>query len=220
MSVQTPTLHVAVVSGGLGNPSSTGLLADQLTGAAVAAAGRRGVRVEVTRIELRPLAHALADALLTGFPTGDLAEAVDRVREADAVIAVTPVFQASYAGLFKTFLDILEPDALAGTPVLMGATAGTARHSLVLEHALRPVFAYLRAATVPTAVFAAGEDFGSTADGSLAARVQRAGEELAALAAGVRHETPGATSSAGAEVQASSGELPEPTPFEEMLARI
>ncbi len=79
---------------------------------------------------------------------------------ADAVIAVTPVFSASYSGLFKSFFDVLDEDALDGKPVLIGATGGTARHSLVLEHALRPLFAYLRATVVPTAVFAATEDFG------------------------------------------------------------
>ncbi len=64
---------------------------------------------------------------------------------ADGVIAVTPVFTASYSGLFKSFFDLIDPTALTGTPVLIGATGGTARHSLVLDHALRPLFAYLRA---------------------------------------------------------------------------
>jgi FMN reductase len=119
--------------------------------------------------------------LLTGFPSGALAEAVETVRRADALIAVTPVFAASYSGLFKTFFDVLEPDLLSGKPVLLAATAGTARHSLVLEHALRPLFAYLKASVVPTAVFAASEDFGSTSDGRMADRIDRAAAELAAL---------------------------------------
>jgi FMN reductase len=102
---------------------------------------------------------------------------------ADAVIAVTPIFSASYSGLFKTFFDVLDKDALVGTPVLMGATAGTARHSLALEHALRPLFAYLRATVVPTAVFAASEDWAG-GDGGLADRVDRAAGELADLVAG------------------------------------
>ena len=170
--------RVAVVTAGLSEPSSTRLLAD-LLGAATAAA-LEGVEVEV--IELRPLAHAITDALLTGFPTGDLAAAVEAVVGADGVIAVTPVFSASYSGLFKTFVDILEPGSLDGTPVLLGATAGSARHSLVLEHALRPLFTYLRAVVVPTAVFAASEDWGGTGvDGDLRRRVDRAAGELAEL---------------------------------------
>ena len=88
--------------------------------------------------------------------------------EADAVIAVTPVFSAVYSGLFKMFFDVLEDGTLEGKPVLIAATAGTARHSLVLDFAMRPLFAYLRADVVPTGVFAASSDFGSGADGAAA----------------------------------------------------
>lgn len=130
-------------------------------------------------IELRGLAHAITDNLLTGFPSSALAEAVEVVRDADAVVAVTPIFSASYSGLFKSFFDVLDDGVLDGKPVLLGATAGTARHSLAIEFALRPLFAYLKAEVVPTAVFAASEDFGSNAAGSLAERVDRAGLELA-----------------------------------------
>ncbi len=175
---------VVIVSAGLSVPSSTRLLADQLGAATERAITSRGEEVDVQHVELRPLAHALADHLLTGFPTGDLAAALDAVQHADGVIVVTPVFSASYSGLFKTFFDLLEPGALDGTPVLVAATAGTARHSLVLDHALRPLFAYLHAVVVPTGVFAASEDFGSTADGSLGKRVERATAELAALIGG------------------------------------
>jgi FMN reductase len=164
--------RLVVVTAGLSQPSSTRILADRLVAASVAALG--GADVEV--IELRDLAHAITDNLLTGFPSGDLADAVASVAAADALIAVTPVFSASYSGLFKSFFDVLEPDALDRTPVLMAATAGTARHSLVLEHALRPLFSYLHAAPLPTAVFAASEDFGSR---GLSERIDRAAGELA-----------------------------------------
>jgi FMN reductase len=175
------TRRIVVVSAGLSVPSSTRNLADQLATAVVGALEAQGEPVEVDFIELRELAHALADNLLTGFPTGALANAIEQVRRADAVVAVTPVFSASYSGLFKTFFDVLEPDLLAGKPVLVAATAGTARHSLVLEHALRPLFSYLHAVVVPTGVFAATEDFGATASGALASRVARAAAELVAL---------------------------------------
>jgi len=167
---------LVVVTAGLSNPSSTRILADRLAAASAAALEADGLATDVDVIELRDLAHAVTDNLLTGFPSGDLADAVASVSSADAVIAVTPVFSASYSGLFKSFFDVLEAGALDGTPVLMAATAGTARHSLVLEHALRPLFSYLHAAPVPTAVFAAAEDFGST---GLAERVDRAAGELA-----------------------------------------
>ncbi len=169
---------VVVVTAGLSEPSSTRLLADLLGGAV----GSALPEAEVTVVELRPLAHAITDALLTGFPSGELARVVEQVTSADALVAVTPVFSASYSGLFKTFVDVLEPGALDGTPVLIAATAGTTRHSLVLDHALRPLFSYLHAVVVPTGVFAASEDWGSgTADGALRARVDRAVGELAAL---------------------------------------
>lgn len=175
--------RLVVISAGLSDPSSTRLLADRLTAASRSRLESAGRPVEVEVVELRGLAHALADNLLTGFPSGALAEAIASVERADAMIAVTPVFTASYSGLFKTFFDVLPQDVLAGKPVLVAATAGTERHSLVLEHALRPLFAYLRAVVVPTAVFAATEDFGHP---GLQERIERAADELTSLLAGAR----------------------------------
>ena len=138
-----------------------------------------------------------------------LAAAIEQLRTADGVIAVTPVFSASFSGLFKTFFDVLEQGLLEGVPVLIAATAGTPRHSLVLDHALRPLFGYLRAVVVPTGVFAATEDFAST---DLEHRIHRAAGELAALTGKVstddadRPHRPGATTG-----------LADPTPFEQLL---
>ena len=129
-------------------------------------------------------ARDLVDHLLTGFPSPRLGAAIASVRGADGLIAVTPIFNASYSGLFKLFFDVLEQDALAGVPVLIGATGGTARHSLALDHAMRPMFAYLDAAVVPTAVFAATEDWGSETggvDGALTERIERAARDLVGL---------------------------------------
>lgn len=205
---------IVVISAGLGVPSSTKLLADRIG----AATGRVIEDAEVRQIELRPLAHQLADHLLTGFASGELAEAIEAVRAADGLVVVTPVFSASYSGLFKTFFDVLDPGLLEGKPVLIAATAGTARHSLVLEHALRPLFAYLHATVVPTAVFAATDDFG---DAGLDRRIERAAGELARLVGA----SPAATDS-GAEARSSrSGpgrrsveeEFADPTPFEDLL---
>jgi len=171
---------LVVISAGLSQPSSTRLLADQLSAAAVNAAAAKNIELQVRVVELRDLAHDIANNLLTGFPPAALKEATDAVAAADALIAVTPIFTASYSGLFKSFIDVLEKDTLAGKPVLIAATAGTARHSLALEHALRPLFAYLHAVVLPTAVFAATDDFGAdSADGTLRSRITRASEELA-----------------------------------------
>jgi FMN reductase len=177
------TRTIAVVSGGLSNPSSSRLLADQLTAATVAALQQRGDDATVEVVELRAHARDLADNLVTGFPDRALRTTVETVTGADALIAVTPIFSASYSGLFKTFFDVLDKDALVGKPVLLGATAGTARHSLALEHAVRPLFSYLRALTVPTAVFAASEDWAGV-DRALAGRIDRAAGELADVVTG------------------------------------
>jgi FMN reductase len=176
--------EIVVISAGLSAPSSTRILADALGGATLRRLLDLGQAAEVDTIELRDLAHLITDNMLTGFPTGALADVVRRVVEADAVIAVTPVYAGSYSGLFKSFFDVLDDGTLEGKPILVAATAGTARHSLVLDFAMRPLFAYLRADVVPTGVFAASSDFGSgsgssVAGGSLAKRIDRAAGELA-----------------------------------------
>jgi FMN reductase len=171
---------VVVISAGLSRPSSTRLLADQLSAAAVAAAEQQDITLTVKVVELRDLAHEITDHLLTGFPPPALRQALDQVAAADALIAVTPIFSASYSGLFKSFVDVIEQGALVDKPVLIAATAGTARHSLALEHAMRPLFSHLRATVIPTAVFAASDDWGAdSADGTLRSRVTRAAGELA-----------------------------------------
>ncbi len=197
---------LVVVSAGLSHPSSTTLLAERLTAATVEALED----VDVTHVELRDLAHQLTDQLLTGFPGPELAAAQAALRAADGVVVVTPVFSASYSGLFKTFFDVLGAGALDGTPVLVAATAGTARHSLVLEHALRPLFAYLHAVVVPTGVFAATDDFAGT---DLDARISRAAGELAVLMGKVR------AADSAARRRTVDEEIAEPTPFEELLRR-
>ena len=171
---------LVVVSAGLSRPSSTRLLADRLAAATATAAAQQEIELRVQVIELRDLAHDIMNHLLTGFPPAALRQALDAVAAADGLIAVSPIFTASYSGLFKSFFDVLDKDALADKPVLIAATAGTARHSLALDHALRPLFAYLHAATVPTSVFAATDDWGSdSTEGLLQSRIARAARELA-----------------------------------------
>ncbi|MFD7489078.1 CE1759 family FMN reductase [Streptomyces mirabilis] len=170
-------MKLVVVSAGLSVPSSTRLLADRL-----AAATGRYTSVDVQVVELRDLAVEIAHNFTSGFPGRALSAALEAVTEADGLIVVTPVFSASYSGLFKSFFDVLDQDALTGRPVLIAATGGSARHSLVLEHALRPLFAYLRAVVVPTAVYAASEDWGAE---GLAERIDRAAGELGRLMEGL-----------------------------------
>ncbi|MGW1751635.1 FMN reductase [Streptomyces sp. NPDC002092] len=178
-------MKLVVVSAGLSVPSSTRLLGDRL-----AAAVGRQTPVDTEVVELRDLAVEIAHNFTNGFPGRKLATALDAVTQADGLIVVTPVFSASYSGLFKSFFDVLsvsDKDALAGKPVLIAATGGTARHSLVLEHALRPLFAYLRAVVVPTGVYAASEDWGAE---GLDGRIERAAGELAVLMSGLSAKAP------------------------------
>ncbi|MER5397700.1 FMN reductase [Streptomyces sp. NPDC002599] len=195
-------MKLVVVSAGLSVPSSTRLLADRL---AAATAGRASGPVDLRVVELRDLAVEIAHNFTNGFPGRALSAAIDDVTSADGLIVVTPVFSASYSGLFKSFFDVLDKDALAGKPVLIGATGGTGRHSLVLEHALRPLFAYLRAVVVPTGVYAASEDWGAE---GLAERIERAaGELLALMTALTVPSTPGPSVSAPVSAS-SSGAAP------------
>lgn len=181
--------RIAVVSGGLGQPSTTRLLADRMSAAVERALRAEGHEVVVDVVDLREHAQDLTTMLLTGFPSAPLKAALDTVATADGLVAVTPIFSGSYSGLFKTFFDVLEDGALDGMPALVGATAGTARHSLAVDHAIRPLLTYLHAFVVPTGVFGATEDFGrSTGSTSedvvpLGARIDRGARELAGLVA-------------------------------------
>ncbi|MEW2567118.1 CE1759 family FMN reductase [Streptomyces sp. NPDC047070] len=198
-------MKLVVVSAGLSVPSSTRLLGDRLAAAVSAGAGAgAGGGVEVEVVELRDLAVEIAHNLTTGFPGPALGAALSAVTEADGLIVVTPVFSASYSGLFKSFFDVLDRDALTGKPVLVAATGGSARHSLVLEHAMRPLFAYLRAVVVPTGVYAASEDWGAE---GLAERIGRAAGELAGLMS-------------GGGFAATRPSAPEVVPFAEQLAAL
>lgn len=177
-----PARSLVVVSAGISEPSASRLLADRVTAAVERHLHDAGTDPMVQHIELRAHARDLASHLLTGFPSPVLQEALDAVLTADGLVAVTPVYSASYSGLFKLFFDVVDRDAFAGMPVLLAATGGTPRHSLVIEHAMRPLFAYLRAAPVATGVYAATEDWGQGAvsvDGSLLDRIDRAAGELA-----------------------------------------
>lgn len=205
-------MKLVVVSAGLSVPSSTRLLADRLA----AATGRR-TPVDTQVVELRELAVDIAHRFTNGFPGKALAAAQEAVTAADGLIVVTPVFSASYSGLFKSFFDVLDKDALTGKPVLIAATGGSARHSLVLEHALRPLFAHLRAVVVPTGVYAASEDWGAE---GLEGRIERAAGELAGLLTGLAATPDGGPRPDPRTPAAPAADGFEVVPFAEQLAAL
>jgi FMN reductase len=202
------TRRITVLSAGLGVPSSSRLLADQLASAAKRQLAASGYDVTVDVVELRDLAVDIANNFVTGYAAPRLAEVIGGVEASDGIIAVTPVFSASYSGLFKSFIDVLDPKSLDGKAVLLGATGGTDRHQMVLEYAMRPLFSYLRTRVAPTAVFAGPQDWGNTDDGGtpLSARIDRAAGEFSRLLDGVQPGTKQAPL--------------ESLPFEQLLAGI
>jgi FMN reductase len=182
--MSSETFKLAVVSAGTGDPSSTRLLADRTAGSAArwaaALAARQGSKREVTvsGIELREISADISAALVSQLITPKLQKAVTALGEADGVIASTPVYKAGPSGLFTAFFQVLDNDLVIGKPVVLAATAGTARHALVADDQMRSLFAYLRTLTVPTSLFAAPEDWG---DPALNTRIDRAALELVLL---------------------------------------
>jgi FMN reductase len=177
------TRRITVLSAGLGVPSSSRLLADQLAASAERQLAAAGHQVAVDVVELRDLAVDIANNFVTGYAGPRLAEVIAAVEASDGLIAVSPVFSASYSGLFKSFIDVLDPKSLEGKAVLLGATGGTDRHQMVLDYAMRPLFSYLRTRMAPTGVFAGPQDWGSADDGvsPLSVRIERAAAEFAVL---------------------------------------
>ncbi len=202
------TRRITVLSAGLGVPSSSRLLADQLAASAERQLAAAGYGVTVDVVELRDLAVEIANNFVTGYAAPRLAGVIAGVEASDGIIAVSPVFSASYSGLFKSFIDVLDPTSLDGKAVLLGATGGTDRHQMVLDYAMRPLFSYLRTRTAATGVFAGPQDWGTTGEGGtpLSARIERAAGEFTRLLEGAQPR----------QQQAAPASLP----FEQLLAGI
>ena len=143
-------VRIVIVSAGVSEPSSTRLLADRTAQKTLDLLRESGVPATASVIELAPLATDIARAIVSGFPGAELQAVIERLASADAVIASTPVYKAGISGLFKSFADILDNDLLIAKPVILAATAGTARHAMVVDEQLRPLFAFLRAMPVPS----------------------------------------------------------------------
>lgn len=177
MSEHEP-FRLVLVSAGTGNPSSTRLLGDRVAQKTLDLLREAEAPATVSVIELGPLAVDIARATVTGIVSEDLQGAIERLAAADAVIAATPVYKAGISGLFKSFVDLLDNDLLVAKPILLAATAGSARHALVVDEQMRPLFAYMRALSLPTSLFATPEDWGA---GDLGERIERAAGELEVL---------------------------------------
>ncbi|WP_369061749.1 CE1759 family FMN reductase [Kocuria rhizophila] len=193
----TERQSIAVVTAGLSEDASTTRLARAIARAASGVVARGGEEPEVRVVALREIAHGITDAMLTGTAPAAVQDALDAVLTADGLIAATPTYKASYSGLFKAFFDLFDEGALENLPTVVAATGGSPRHSLVLDTALRPLFSYLKALTLPIGVYAATEDW---ADASLQGRIDRAGAALAGMLGAGKpgHDAAGPGSAAGA----------------------
>jgi FMN reductase len=169
---------LAIISAGTSDPSSTRLLADRIADRTCELAACHGRSVTSNVIELREISSDISSALVSQLISPRLQAAIAVLGEADGIIASTPVYKAGPSGLFTSFVDILDDDLIIARPVVLAATAGTARHALVVDDQMRSMFAYLRALTIPTSLFAAPEDWG---DPALNARIDRAAVELVLL---------------------------------------
>lgn len=198
---------IVAVTAGLGTPSSSRLLTDAITEKIREDLLKEGIAPTVTVYELRDYAVDVAHNMTNGFASPRLAEVIKDVENAHLLIAVTPVFTAAMSGMFKSFFDILDNKALVGKPVIIGATGGTSRHSMVLDYAMRPMFSYLKADVLSTSIFAAPEDWGASEATSLSERISRLSVEAVAKLKGSVVKRPDTSNNSS-------------LPFEQLLANI
>lgn len=164
-------IKVVVVSGSLRNPSRTHVLLQALVERLQAR-----LPIELHWVRIADLAGALAGSLERDSVSPALLPHLRAVEEADLIIAGSPVYRASYTGLFKHFFDLVDYQALKGVPVLLAATGGGERHALVIDHQLRPLFAFFQAHTLPYGLYATPDAFTDyhLADAAQFERIERA----------------------------------------------
>lgn len=151
------TLCIVTVNGSYSNPGKTGalleLIAEEFT---------RHHEVTVDRVAVATLGPGFTNALSRDEVSAAVEEQLALVERADLLIVGTPVFRGSYPGLFKHFFDLLDQYALANKSVLLSATGGSDRHTLVIDQVLRPLFGFMQAAIAPVGLYASSNDFSGT----------------------------------------------------------
>lgn len=150
----TSKIKVVAISGGLKNPSRTHALANALTSALASHA-----QIEIRLIDLGEIGPRFAGALQPDDLPAEVRSAIRAIEGADFIVAATPVYRASFTGLFKHLLDFVDHNALIDVPVLLAATGGSDRHALVIDHQLRPLFSFFQSFTLPVGVYASEADF-------------------------------------------------------------
>lgn len=170
--------HLVAIAGTTHRPSKSRALAQ-----AVADAALERIDLKLSIFDLIDAGPGLGAAFTRDALSPEAAAIIDAVEQADALIAISPVYKGSYTGLFKHLFDFVSPPALLNKPVVVGATGGGHRHGLVVEHQLRPLFGFFSALTVPTSVYASDQEFadGAPADPVVLERIDQAGAQLAAI---------------------------------------
>ena len=169
------------IAGSVRQPSRT----TNLVAAVVdAISSRLGTPGEV--VELVDRRISFLDAMTRETTHGRALEIVEAIEGADVLVVGTPVYRASYTGLFKHVFDLVHYEALIGKTVVLTATGGSPLHGLVMEHQLRPLFGFFRAHTVPSAVYATEADFDqyTLVNPAVLDRIERASDEVLRLVGG------------------------------------
>jgi FMN reductase len=169
--VMTRTLKVVAVSGSLTHPSKTTALVEEI----VATLGR-ALPIESHLIALHELGPSLAGALKRSQLPVEAEAELQRIESADVLIVASPVYRASFTGLFKHLFDFVDQYALVDTPVLLAASGGSERHALIIEHQFRPLFAFFQALTLPVGIYAHDSEFTDykVTDAALQSRIEKA----------------------------------------------
>lgn len=154
MQKMTHPLRIVAVSGGLNRPSKSAALAEHLLDLIA-----HEIPCQQGLVEIGQIAPQLAGAVWRSQLPDAVEQQLAAVEQADVLVIATPVFRGSYTGLFKHFFDFIGQDALIDKPVLLAATGGSERHSLIIDHQLRPLFSFFQARTLPLGVYATDKDF-------------------------------------------------------------
>jgi len=154
-----PAVSLVAVSGSLHSPSKTTVLVSEILGAFADALRDVGVEVETHLIELGDVGRAFSGALRRDELRPEAEAAIRRIESASLLIVASPVYRASFTGLFKHVFDFVGQYSLIDKPVLLAATGGSDRHALIIEHQFRPLFSFFQALTLPIGVYASDTDF-------------------------------------------------------------
>lgn len=150
----TRPLKLVAVSGAPHAPSKTEALLDTII-----ARLKQHLHVDIEYVKLSEIGHLFTGVAQRHLLAPEIQDALNKIETADALLVASPIYRASYTGLFKHLFDFIDQFALVDKPVLLAATGGSERHALVLDHQFRPLFSFFQAQTLPIGVFATDKDF-------------------------------------------------------------